>query len=59
MAAKIDDAARWIVKEHVRKEAFTSLPKTFEIVELSEAYHVQEKVIPFLKIDAVWWGVIN
>jgi 2-keto-4-pentenoate hydratase len=49
VAAKIDDAARWIVKEHVRKKAFTSLPMTFEIVELSEAYQVQEKVIPLFK----------
>ena len=49
MAAKIDDAARWIVKEHGGKKAFTNLPMTFEIVELSEAYQVQEKVIPLFK----------
>ena len=49
MAAKIGDAARWIVKEHVRKKAFTSLPMTYKIVELSAAYQVQEKVILLFK----------
>ena len=46
---KIEDAARWIVQEHADKKQFTSLPESFGIKNLSDAYQVQRKVVNLFK----------
>jgi 2-keto-4-pentenoate hydratase len=49
MVTKIEDAARWIVEEHADKKQFTSLPESFGIKKLSDAYQVQRKVVQLFK----------
>ena len=49
IVTKIEDAARWIVQEHADKKQFTSLPESFGIKNLSDAYQVQRKVVQLLR----------